>query len=110
MLRIYPVLLEVIAMLRPVVAQLERTEPDLARQLRRASSSIALNVAEGMYSRGKNRGSRYHTALGSARETMACIEVAVAAGYIASADAAVMERLHQVSGTLVRLLGLGLRA
>ena len=37
---------------------------------------IALNLAEGMYSRGNNRQARYHNALGSARETLAGLEVA----------------------------------
>ena len=81
MLRIYPVMLGTLARLRPVVAEIERRDPDLARQMRRAASSAVLNVAEGMYSRGKNRGARYHTALGSMRETLACIEVAGALAY-----------------------------
>jgi four helix bundle protein len=67
--------------------------------------SIALNVAEGMYSRGNNRGARYHSALGSARETLACLEVAEACGYIASADAVLIEQLKRVVGTLVKLVG-----
>ena len=75
MLRIYPVILEVLKKLQPVLRRIELKDRDLGRQLRRCSSSIALNVAEGMYSRGKNRGARYHTALGSARETLACLEV-----------------------------------
>ena len=76
----------------------------LGRQLRRAGSSIALGVAEGMYSRGGNRAARYHSALGSARETMACLEVAVALGYIDSADPGVMVRLARIVATLVRLV------
>jgi hypothetical protein len=35
---------------------------------------------EGSYSRGLNKKSRFHTALGSARETLACLETAVAFG------------------------------
>jgi four helix bundle protein len=41
-------------------------------------TSIPLNVAEGSYSQGRNRRARYYTALGSARETLACFEVAEA--------------------------------
>ena len=63
-----------------------------------------LNLAEGMYSRGKNRSVRYHTALGSARETWACLEVAHAAGYIKPIDPALLARMNQVTGTLVRLV------
>jgi four helix bundle protein len=66
-----------------------------------------LNLGEGMYSRGKNRTVRYHTALGSARETLSCLEVAVALGYLASLDASIAARLNRVIGTLVRLVGVG---
>ncbi len=104
MLHIYPVVLEVIQQLRPVLSLVERKDRDLGRQLRRASASIALNRAAGMYSRGKNRSARYHTAPGSARETLACIEVAQSFGYVASLDAGLHARLRQVIGTLVRLV------
>ena len=104
MLTIYPVILETIALLRPMIGRIERRDRDLGRQLRRAASSVALGVAEGMYSRGGNRAARYHTALGSARETMACIEVGVAMGYLDEADAIVLDRLDRIVGTLVRLV------
>lgn len=104
MLRIYPVVLEVITSLRPLLVQLQRKDPDLARQLRRASASVALNLAEGMYSRGRNRVARYHNALGSMRESTACLEVAVALGYISAIDADLRTRLDHVTGTLVRLV------
>lgn len=104
MLRIYPVILEVLRQLRPVLRRIELKDRDLARQLRRCSVSIALNVAEGMYSRGNNRGARYHSALGSARETLACLEVAEACGYIAGADAPLIEQLKRLVGTLVKLV------
>lgn len=107
MLHIYPVVLETLTALRALIAQIERRDSDLARQLRRAAASVALNLGEGMYSRGRLRQARYHTALGSARETLSCLEVAVALGYVASVDAAVLGRLHRVIGTLVRLVGSG---
>lgn len=105
MLQIYPIILELLRELRGVIAQIERRDSDLTRQLRRCSSSIALNVGEGMYSRGKIRGARYHTALASARETLSCLEVARAMGYVASLDAALVAKLNRVIGTLVRLVG-----
>jgi len=104
MLKIYPVVLEVIASLRPILVQIERRDRDLGRQLRRAASSVALNMAEGMYSRGQNRSLRYHTALGSMRETRACLEVAVAFGYLASVEIEIESRCNHVIGTLVRLV------
>jgi four helix bundle protein len=105
MLRIYSVLLQLVVSLRPLVAQLERHDPDLARQCRRALTSAPLNVAEGSYSRGKNRPARYHTALGSLREALACFEVAEALGYLPRLDPALREQFHHVLGTLVRLVG-----
>jgi four helix bundle protein len=104
MLRIYPVILQVLKQLQPVLRRIELKDRDLGRQLRRCSSSIALNVAEGMYSRGKNRNARYHSALGSARETLACLEVAEACDYIVEAEVALVEQLKRIVGTLVKLV------
>ena len=104
MLRIYPVMLETVTRLRPVLAELERKDTDLARQLRRAAASVVLNVAEGMYSRGKNRSARYHTALGSARETLACLEVAGALHGLRVPESLPGE-LDAIIGTLVKLVG-----
>jgi hypothetical protein len=56
-----------------------------------------------MYSRGRNRGARYHSALGSAREALACLEVAVVCGFIRQ-DAALHDRLDRVVATLVKLV------
>jgi four helix bundle protein len=105
MLRIYPVLLELIATLGPMVKVLERRDSDLARQCRRAMQSATLNMAEGSYNRGKNRTARYHTSLGSLREVLASFEVAAAMGYLPPVDAALRARFDHVLGTLVRLVG-----
>ena len=64
---------------------------------------MALNVAEGMHSRGKNRGARYHTAAGSMRETLACVEVGTALGYVGDPDPALLASINQVMATLVKL-------
>ena len=103
-LRIYPVMLETIESLRAVTMQIERRDHDLGRQLRRAGSSVVLNLAEGMYSRGGLRQTRYHSALGSAREVLSCLEAARAWGYVADLDREVVQRLNRVIGTLVRLV------
>ena len=47
MLRIYSVILEVLRGLRPVVAAIVVHDRDLARQLRRAATSVALNTGRG---------------------------------------------------------------
>lgn len=105
MLRIYPVLLDLVRAVRPLVQQLERRDPDLARQCRRALCSAPLNLAEGSYNRGKNRPARYHTALGSLREALACLEVAAALGYLPDVDPDLRRSFDHVLGTLVRLVG-----
>ena len=107
MLHIYSVVLEVIEALAPVLSNIERRDPDLAKQARRAAASVALNLAERMDGRGRNRGLRYQTALGSARETMACLHVAKAFHYVDSIDAVLNDRLDHVVGTLVRLVKRG---
>ena len=109
MLRIYPVLLELVRSVKPLVQELERRDPDLARQCRRALASGPLNMAEGSYSRGKNRAARYHNAVGSMREVLACFEVAAALGYLPEVDAALRNRFDHVIGTLVRLVGLSVK-
>ena len=64
-----------------------------------------MNCAEGSYSRGKNRIARYHTALGSLREVLACFEVACALGYVPNIQPELKSRFDHVLGTLVRLVG-----
>ena len=68
-----------IAVINRIIA---RNDQDLARQLRRCSMSVPLNINEGMYSRGKNRSARLTNAMASAKESVACLEVAVAVGYV----------------------------
>jgi four helix bundle protein len=102
MLRIHDVMLEVIVTMRPVVGAVERCDRDLGSQLRRAASSV-LNVAEGSGSAGGNRLQRYRTALGSARETWACLQVAQAAGYVGSLPPSLPALMNRVIGTLVRV-------
>ena len=102
MLRIYEVVLVVLKQLQPVLKRIELRDRDLARQLRRCSASVALNLAEGMYSRGGNRSVRYHSALGSARETLGCLEVAVTCSYVQE-DAVLNDQLDRIIGTLVKL-------
>jgi four helix bundle protein len=78
--------LEVIAALRPVVARVARHDRSLADQLRRALSSVALNVAESAYSDPGTQRARLLTAAGSANEARSAIAVAVAWGYVAPGE------------------------
>jgi len=51
---------------------------------------------------GGTRTERYRNALGSARETGACLDVADALGYLSTVDAALLDRLDHVRATLVK--------
>jgi len=103
MLRIYDDMLDTVRTMRGMLTAIERRDPDLARQLRRAASSVVLNLAEGSGSFGGVRTQRYRTALGSARETLACLRVAEAFGYVEAMPPAVLDRMNRVVGTLVRV-------
>jgi four helix bundle protein len=91
----YEVSLELITALRPIVPAIERHDRDLADQLRRAASSIALNLAEGNQSAKGNRQKHFAIAHGSASEVRAALQTAVAWGWIdvASAAPGVLDRL-----------------
>jgi hypothetical protein len=56
-----------------------------------------------MYSRGQIRTARYHSALGSARETLACLEVAVVCSY-SQQDPRLHDQLDRIVATLVKLV------
>ncbi|HEY3815519.1 MAG TPA: four helix bundle protein [Polyangiaceae bacterium] len=96
-------MLDAIGMMRPTVFAIERRDKDLASQLRRAASSVVLNVAEGSGSFGGVRTQRYRTALGSARETMSCLLVAERFGYVEAMPGALVAAMNRVIGTLVRV-------
>jgi four helix bundle protein len=102
-LKIYPVVLELVRRLAPLLPALRRRSSALADQMERALISVPLNVAEGAYSRGKNREARYQSALASAREVLACWETAQAFGWVGPLEPEVAALFHQIIGTLVRL-------
>jgi four helix bundle protein len=103
MLRIHDVMLDAIGTMCPMLRGIERHDRDLASQLKRAASSVVLNLAEGSGSVGGIRTQRYRTALGSARETMACLLVAERFGYVKAMPAPLVAMMNQVIGTLVRV-------
>jgi four helix bundle protein len=103
MLRIYPVILEWLASLRPVIDAVARCDRHLADQLRRSSTSVALNVAEGMAASGRSKTGCYRLALREMREAAAALEIASMLGYVAQCDSGAADRQGRITGTLVRL-------
>lgn len=103
-LKIYSVVLELVRRLAPVVKMLRGRSPALADRMERALISIPLNVAEGAYSRGKNRQVRFQSAAASARATLACLETAEAMGFVGPLSPELAALFHRVIGTLVRLI------
>jgi four helix bundle protein len=103
-LEIYPVILDLVRKLTPVVRAIRGRSPALAEQMERALTSVPLNVAEGAYSRGRNRSARYQTAAASAREVLACMETAEAMGFIAQPAEGTLDQLDRIIATLVRLM------
>jgi len=81
--------------LAPVVAVIQRNDRDLGDQIRRAATSISLNLAEGQRSMKGNRHKHYAIAHGSANEVKAGLFVAKAWGWIDASDRAlaIMDRL-----------------
>ena len=103
MLRIYDFGVETLRMLKPVVATIASHDPDLARQLRRAATSMLLNLAEGSGCRAGTRKQRYYDVLGSTRESAACLDAADALGYCAL-DAPLRDRFERITATLLNVV------
>jgi four helix bundle protein len=103
MLRVHDDMLDVIRSMRGALGAIDKRDADLARQLRRAASSVVLNIAEGSGSFGRVRTVRYRTALGSARETLACLQTAEAFGYVEPVSTKLLESMNRIIGTLVRI-------
>lgn len=73
---------------------------ELASQLRRASKSVAANIAEGYARRRSANHSRTYldTALGSANEVIVHLEIAVSLGYLTEEDTAALIEGYEIVG------------
>ena len=102
-LEIYVIVIVVVRQIRPLIERIEKRDANLADQLRRAVTSVPLNLSEGAYSHGGHVRARFHTALGSAAEVRACLDVAEALGYVDEVDPVLRDNLDRVIATLHRL-------
>ena len=104
-LRAEALALRAAASLRPLLPRLQRHDPDLHRQLRRAAASVALNLAEGAGQRGGHRVERWRCALGSARECVMALQLAAALGYLPEGKAlAAADRFDHVAAVTYKPL------
>ncbi len=62
--------------------QIASRDASLAQQLRRAASSVALNISEGNRRAGRDKTHLWRIAAGGADEVAACLRVAEAWGYL----------------------------
>lgn len=99
---VYEVALELVAALRPMVDGLKQRDGALADQLRRAASSVVLNLAEGNQRVGRDRLHHFRIAAGSAAEVKAVLKLAAAWGYVHGSLRAEAE-LDRVRAMLWRL-------
>ena len=99
---VYGAALGLVSALRPTLEELVKSDRNLAYQLRRAASSVVLNIAEGNRRTGKDRVHFFRIAAGSAAEVRAALQVAQAWGSNGDAPAAEAE-LDRVLAMLWRL-------
>ena len=96
-----------IAMVKSVCAlsrKVQQFDPDLARQMRKAATSVPLNMAEGWHAVAGNRIVRFQTAMTESRETIACLDTSVAVGYLSDAEVAVdLDRLDHIVAVMWKL-------
>ena len=103
MLRIRNVVLDWLRSVQPLVAEIARHDANLANQLRRSSTSVMLNLAEGDGAFDGHRRNAYRVALKEMRESVAALEIAEAMQYVTAGDAAKSNAVDQIIGTLVKV-------
>jgi four helix bundle protein len=72
----YDAALALVSALKPVLEELAQKDRALTDQMRRAASSVVLNLAEGSRRAGKDRVHFFRIAAGSAAEVRAALDVA----------------------------------
>ena len=103
-MKIYVVALEMVKSVHALSRKVQRQEPDLARQMRRCSASVPLNLAEAWHARAGNRTARFDSAIQEAREAIASLDVSVACGYLTQMEASRdLDRLDHIVAACWRL-------
>ena len=105
MLDAQQVTLELITVLRSVVEEVRTRSPDLAEQIRRAATSVALNLAEGTRRGGRDKKRVYRIAAAETQEVKTALGVAAAWGYVTPATIAPALALAERVGAMTYRLG-----
>ena len=80
-------LVAMVQLVHALARKVARHDRELAQQMKRSSSSAALNGSEGIWARAGKRTSRLEDAVNSARETVMALRLAGACGYLAPEEA-----------------------
>ena len=106
-MKIYSLSLDMVsAVHEDVMPMLSAQDAELAQQLHRAARSVALNVSEGLgLLPGKRQRNHFQIALGSARESKACIELGLATKAVDDGDAVerALDRVDHICAILWKL-------
>ena len=97
--------IDIIRSLRQPLEILRSRDADLHRQVRRAASSVALNISEGNRRAGKDRLHHFRIAAGSAAEVCTALRVAAAWGDLQ--EPLIAGSLQQLDRLLAMLWGSG---
>jgi len=98
----YDVTVQLITSLRPIIPAIAQRNRDLADQLRRAASSVLLNLGEGRKYQNGNRLKHFEIAQGSANEVKAALDAAMSWGWL-EPSAELLTLLDRVLALLWRL-------
>ena len=94
----------IIRLVRPILEAVAEQDRDLANQLRRALSSVALNIAEACGCTAGHRRLRFETARGSLYEAAAALRITSAWGYVsAESTNAPLQALDRLGARLYRI-------
>ena len=93
--------IEVVELLRPVIARLRKRDKKLAVQLSDSSNSAPLNLAEGSQRAGADQLHHYRVAAGSAKEVRITVRVARCTGHLDGLDLARLDAAMDRQGALL---------